>query len=145
MLVNVRPYRVLHALKTELDRQLKEMLENDIIEPSCSNYSSLVFLVLKMADSARNKKYRLVVDFCQLNDRTVKDRYPLPNILDMLDQVGGIKYFSVFDLAQGLYQILLDNAESYKTAFASSFDLFQFKTMSMGLTNSPATLCAVLI
>ena len=132
--VNVRPYRFPHALKTELDKQLKEMLDNEIIEPSCSNYSSPVFLVAKTPDSAGNRRYRLVVDFRQLNDRTVKDIYPLPNILDIIDQVGGAKYFSVCDLAQGFFQIPLDKADRHKTAFASSFGLFQFNTMPMGLS-----------
>ena len=82
--VNVIPYRFPGALKTELDKQLKEMLGNEIIEPSCSNYSSPVFSVAKTPDSAGNKRYRLVVDFRQLNDRTVKDRCPLPHILDII-------------------------------------------------------------
>ena len=71
--VNVRPYRFPHALKTVLDKQLKEMLDNEMIESSCSNYSSPVFLIAKTPDSAGNKRYRLVVDFRQLNDRTIKD------------------------------------------------------------------------
>ena len=137
--VNVRPYRFPHDLKTELDKQLKEMRDNEIIEPSYSNYSSPVFLVAKTPESAGNKRYRLVVDFRQLNDRTVKDRYQLPNILDIIDQVGGPKYFSVFDLAQGFFQIPLDKTDRHKTAFASSFHLFQFITMLMSLSNSPAT------
>ena len=63
MIVNVTVNRFPHVLKTELDKQLKEMLDNEIIEPSCSNYSSPVFLVPKTTDSAGNKRYRLVVDF----------------------------------------------------------------------------------
>ena len=137
--VNAKPYRFPHALKEELYKQIQDMLANDIIEPSNSNYQSPVFLVLKGTDDKGNKRYRLVVDFRHLNDKTIKDKYPLPNILDIIDQVGGSKYFSTFDLAQGFYQIPLDPRDRHKTAFSTSFGLFQFTKMAMGLTSSPAT------
>uniref|UniRef100_A0ABD2WRF9 Reverse transcriptase domain-containing protein n=1 Tax=Trichogramma kaykai TaxID=54128 RepID=A0ABD2WRF9_9HYME len=91
--INARPYRFPAALREELHRQVNEMLETGIVETSESPYRSNIFLVPKPPDKEGNKRYRLVVDFRQLNEKTIPDRYPLPNILDIIDQVGGSKYF----------------------------------------------------
>uniref|UniRef100_A0ABD2W7M7 Reverse transcriptase domain-containing protein n=1 Tax=Trichogramma kaykai TaxID=54128 RepID=A0ABD2W7M7_9HYME len=93
----------------------------------------------KSADKKGNKRYRLVVDFRALNEKTIPDRYPLPNILDIIDQVGGAKYFSTLDLSNGFYQCLLREEDKHKTAFSTSFGLFHFKRLPMGCTNAPAT------
>uniref|UniRef100_A0ABD2WX54 RNA-directed DNA polymerase n=1 Tax=Trichogramma kaykai TaxID=54128 RepID=A0ABD2WX54_9HYME len=137
--INARPYRFPAALREELHRQVNEMLETGIMETSESPYRSNIFLVLKPPDKEGNKRYRLVVDFRQLNEKTIPDRYPLPNILDIIDQVGGSKYFSTLDLSSGFYQCMLRPEDRHKTAFSTNFDLFQFRKMPMGLCNSPAT------
>ncbi|KAL7302819.1 hypothetical protein TKK_0004857 [Trichogramma kaykai] len=137
--VNAKPYRFPQSLKEELERQLNEMIKSGIIEPSCSSYRSNIFLVPKAPDSKGNKKYRLVVDFRQLNEKTEPDRYPLPNILDIIDHVGNAKYFSTLDLSSGFYQCMLKEEHRHKTAFSTAFGLFQFVKMPMGLSNSPAT------
>uniref|UniRef100_A0ABD2XHB3 Reverse transcriptase domain-containing protein n=1 Tax=Trichogramma kaykai TaxID=54128 RepID=A0ABD2XHB3_9HYME len=132
-------YRFPQSLKEELERQLNEMIILGIIEPSCSSYRSNIFLVPKAPDNKGNKKYQLVVDFRQLNEKTEPDRYPLPNILDIIDHVGNATYFSTLDLSSGFYQCMLKEEHSHKTAFSTEFGLFQFVKMPMGLSNSPAT------
>uniref|UniRef100_A0ABD2WT81 Reverse transcriptase domain-containing protein n=1 Tax=Trichogramma kaykai TaxID=54128 RepID=A0ABD2WT81_9HYME len=91
------------------------------------------------ADKNGKKRYRLVVDFRALNEKTIPDRYPLPNILDIIDQVGGAKYFSTLDLSNGFYQVLLKEEDRHKTAFSTEFGLFHFKKLPMGCSNAPAT------
>ncbi|KAL7292734.1 hypothetical protein TKK_0013856 [Trichogramma kaykai] len=137
--VNAKPYRFPHALKCELERQIMEMWEAGTIEPSGSPYRSNIFLVPKPADKNGKKRYRLVEDFRALNEKTIPDRYPLPNILDIIDQVGGAKYFSTLDLSNGFYQVLLKEEDRHKTAFSTEFGLFHFKKLPMGCSNAPAT------
>lgn len=93
----------------------------------------------KKEDSTGNKRWRMVLDFRALNDKTVGDAYPLPNIVDILDQLGAAQYFSVCDLASGFHQIKMDPADSHKTAFTTPFGHYEFDRMPFGLKNAPAT------
>lgn len=86
-----------------------------------------------------NGDLRLVVDFRRLNDITVKNRYPLPNIEEMLDRLQGSTYFSKIDLKDAFYAIRMARGEEWKTAFRTRYGLYQFKVMPMGLTNAPAS------
>jgi len=83
----------------------------------------------------------MVLDFRALNDKIIGDAYPLPNIVDILDQLGGayllLLYFSVCDLASGFHQIRMDPACSHKTAFTTFFDHYEFDRMPFGLKNAP--------
>ena len=79
------------------------------------------------------------MDYRKLNSQTVNDSYPLPNIADILDQLGNSKYFSTFDLASGYHQVLLKPEDRWKTAFATPGGLWQFVRMPMGLASAPAT------
>jgi len=81
----------------------------------------------------------LVIDFRALNEKTLGDAYPLPNINDILDQIGSAKYFSVFDLASGFYQIPMSETDAPKTAFSTPFGHYEFKHMPFGLKDAPAT------
>lgn len=137
--VNIKQYRFPPAHKTEIDTQINKMLDNKVIQTSVSPYNSPLWIVPKKADSKGNKKWRLVIDFRALNEKTLGDAYPLPNITDILDQLGSAKYFSVFDLVSGFHQIPMSEADAQKTAFSTPFGHYEFKKMPFGLKNAPAT------
>ncbi|XP_029659455.1 uncharacterized protein LOC115233278 [Formica exsecta] len=99
--VNVRPYRLPEKHKEEVNRQVREMLKNKIIRPSMSQWNAPLLVVPKKADASGKPKLRVVVDFRKLNDLTIGDSFPLPNITDILDQLGNAKYFTTLDLASG--------------------------------------------
>lgn len=112
--ITTKQYRIPQALKPELERQVREGLETGI-----SPNNSPVCIVPKNADPKGNKRWRIVIDFRLLNKETITDAYPLPNITDILDQLGGSVYFSVFDLASGYHQIEMDPKGHHKTAFST--------------------------
>jgi hypothetical protein len=86
-------------MKVEMDTQIKQMLEEKIIEPSVSEYNSPIFLVPKKPlPGTKDKRFRLVVDFRQLNKKIMSDVFPLKRIDETLDELGRAKYFSVIDL-----------------------------------------------
>jgi hypothetical protein len=99
--INVRPYRLPEAHKEEVNRQIDKLLDEGIIASSKSAFNSPLLLVPKKADASGKVKWRVVIDFRKLNEWTVGDAYPLPNITDILDQLGKAKYFSTIDLASG--------------------------------------------
>ena len=81
----------------------------------------------------------MLIDYRKLNKKTIGDAYPLPNITDILDQLGGTKYFSVSDLASGFHPIQVHPDDRHKTAFPTPFGHYEFKRMRFGLKNAPAT------
>ena len=81
----------------------------------------------------------MVLDFRKLNEKTIGDSYPLPNINDILDSLGSARYFSIFDLATGFYHIKIDLKDSYKTAFSTPHGHYEFDRIPFGLKNAPAT------
>jgi Reverse transcriptase (RNA-dependent DNA polymerase) len=82
---------------------------------------------------------RFCIDYRQLNDKTVKDSYPLPRIDDCLDSLNGSKWFSTVDLKSGYRQVALDEKDAHKTAFVTRRGTFSFNVMPFGLCNAPAT------
>lgn len=92
-------------------------MDSEIILPSISPYSSPVWIIPKKADASGEQKWRMVIDFRKLNEKTVEDKYPLPRIEEILKCVGKSQYFSTLDLAQGFHQIALDPESIEKTAF----------------------------
>jgi len=132
--VSMRPYRVPPALKTEIERQIQELLEQGVITHSNSGFASPVILVRKP-----DKTWRLVVDYRHLNALTVKGKYPLPVIDELLDELAGAKWFSKLDLKAGYHQICLAPGEEYKTAFQTHNGHYEFKVMAFGLTGAPTT------
>uniref|UniRef100_A0ABD2WU91 RNA-directed DNA polymerase n=1 Tax=Trichogramma kaykai TaxID=54128 RepID=A0ABD2WU91_9HYME len=137
--INVKQYKYPHALKEEVNKQVQEMLDSDVIERSDSPYNNPLWIVEKKPDSEGNKRWRIVLDFRALNDKTISDAYPLPNITEIFDQVGSAKYYSVLDLAWGFWQIRLDPRDAHKCAFSTPFGHYQFIRMPFGLKNAPAT------
>ena len=120
------------AVRQEVARQLQEMQDNGIIEPSKSPWASPVVLVRK-----RDGSHRFCVDYRGLNSVTIPDNFPLPRIDDLLDQLGESKYFSTIDLAAGFWQIRMHPLSQEKTAFVVPQGLYEFRVMPFGLTNAP--------
>ena len=115
------------------------MVSEGVIGPSNSPYNAPMLIIPKKLDHTGKRKYRVVIDFRLLNEKTVGDAYPLPNITEILDQLGKARYFTVFDLASGFHQIELDPDDRSKTAFLFLNGHYEYIRMPMGLKNSPAT------
>ena len=120
--------------REEAEKQVKEMLDNGIIQPSVSPWSSPVVLVKKKDNSTR-----FCVDYRALNAVTRKDSYPLPRIQDCLDALGGTHWFSSIDLQSGYWQLEMSPQDAPKTAFACSSGLYEFKVLPFGLCNGVPT------
>ncbi|XP_032688643.1 uncharacterized protein LOC116852416 [Odontomachus brunneus] len=137
--INTKQYRFPQIHKVEINKQVQELLNSGIIRHLQSPYNTPIWIVPKKEDSQGNKRWRMVLDFRALNNKTIGDAYPLPNIIDILDQLGGARYFSVFDLASGFHQIKMDPHDRHKTAFTTPFGHYEFNRMPFGLKNAPAT------
>lgn len=103
--INERPYRLPFRHKQEIDKQIQNLLEENIIAPSRSPWNAPLLVVPKKQDAEGNAQYRVCVDFRKLNHVSVGDAFPLPNITEILDQLGKSKYYSTLDLAQGYHQV----------------------------------------
>lgn len=132
--VNLRPYRYNPELKDEIERQIAEMLDSGVIQHSQSAWSSPALLVRK-----KDGTWRLCVDYRQLNNVTVKSKYPVPIIEELLDELAGAKWFSKLDLRAGYHQIRMVPGEEHKTAFQTHSGHYEYRVMSFGLTGAPAT------
>jgi transposase InsO family protein len=117
-----------------IEDELNKMLQENIIEPSDSPWSSNICLVTK-----KDGSLRFCVDFRKLNQVTRKDAYPLPRIDDTLDTLTNSQWFSTLDLASGYWQIKMHPKDKPKTAFATHKGLFQFNVLPFGLSNGPAS------
>ena len=137
--VNAKQYRHPTIHKEFIQKDIDKKLKDGIIEPSTSPSNSPIWIVPKRADSEENPRWRMVVDFRDLNQRRVGDAYSLPNIADILDQLRGAINFSVFDLASGSHQIKMAPEDKWKTAFSTPAGHYEFNRMPMGLKNAPAT------
>jgi hypothetical protein len=128
-----RPYRLSYAEREFVKKQVREMKENGIIRESSSPYASPILLVRK-----KNNEWRFCVDFRRLNLKTLKDRYPLPRIDDLLDRITGCCVFSCLDLASGYWQIKVALDSISKTAFVTPDGHYEWLRMPFGVTNGPA-------
>jgi len=131
--VSMAPYRMAPAELAELKKQIEDLLEKKFIRPSASPWGAPVLLVKKKDGSSR-----LCIDYRQLNKLTIKNKYSLPRIDDLLDQLRGAAMFSKIDLRSGYHQILVKPEDVQKTAFRSRYDHYEYVVMSFGVTNALA-------
>ena len=127
------PYRMAPSELAEVKRQIEELMQKQFIRPSASAWGAPVLLVKK-----KDGKLRLCVDYRELNKLTVKNKYPLPRIDDLVDQLGGAKVFSKIDLRSGYHQIRIKPEDIPKTAFRTRYGHYEYLVMPFGLTNAPA-------
>jgi len=131
--ISKRPYRMPPKELAELKIQLQELLDKGFIRPSASPWGCPALFVKKKDDSLR-----LCVDYRPLNAVTIKNKYPLPRIDVLFDQLAGAKIFSKIDLRSGYHQIKIRPCDIPKTAFSTRYGLYEYLVMSFGLTNAPA-------
>ncbi|GJP80461.1 hypothetical protein CLOP_g10671, partial [Closterium sp. NIES-67] len=127
-------YRLSPAEYKEAKQQIEEYLRKGWIEPSASLYEAPILFVNKKGGGLR-----MCVDYRALNNITIKNRYPLPRIEDLFDRLQGAQWFSALDLAQGYHQLRFTEEDVPKTVFRSPFGHFQWRVLSFGLTNAPAS------
>lgn len=133
-----RPYPYPMCLKEEVDKQIDQLLTDGIIRPSKSPYNSPVWIVPKKVDASGERKYRMVIDYRKLNTVTIPDRYPIPEINDILSNLGKNQFFTVIDLKSGFHQIPLKESDIEKTAFSVNHGKFEFTRLPFGLKNGPS-------
>ena len=137
--INTRPYRLPETQKSEVSKQVTKLLRDGIIEESISPWNSPILVIPKKLDASGQPKFRLVVDYRKLNEKTIGNVYPLPDITEILDQLGQAKYFSCLDLAMGYHQIDMDRRDIDKTAFSTKEGHWAYNRMPFGLKTAPAT------
>ncbi|GJU99121.1 putative reverse transcriptase domain-containing protein [Tanacetum coccineum] len=126
------PYRLAPSEMQELSGQLQELQDKGFIRPSHSPWGAPVLFVKK-----KDGSFRMCIDYRELNKLTVKNRYPLPRIDDLFDQLQGSCYFSKIDLQSGYHQLRVHEDDIPKTAFRTRYGHFEFTVMPFGLTNAP--------
>nr|KYP38453.1 Transposon Ty3-I Gag-Pol polyprotein [Cajanus cajan] len=131
--ISMAPYRMSLSELAELKKQLEELLEKQFIHPSISPWGAPVLLVKK-----KDESFRLCVDYRQLNKFTIKNKYPLPRIDDLMDQLRGTTVFSKIDLRSRYHQIKVKAEDIQKTAFRTRYGHYEYQVMPFGVTNAPA-------
>ncbi|GIX95483.1 hypothetical protein CDAR_397471 [Caerostris darwini] len=117
-----------------MKHQINTLLDAGIIQPSNSAYSAPVMLVKK-----RDGSYRLVADLRKLNEKTIPDNFPLPNLTEMVEMLSGARYFTSMDLTSGFHQMKMHPSSAHLTGISTEFGLFEFKRMPFGLKNASAS------
>ena len=117
----------------ELKKQIRELLDQGYVQPSSSPWGAPVLFVEK-----KDGTQRMCIDYRSLNEVTIKNKYPLPRIDDLFDQLKGACVFSKIDLRSRYHQLRIRHSDIPKTAFVTRYGLYEFTVMSFGLTNAPA-------
>ncbi|KAJ1691029.1 hypothetical protein LUZ63_015184 [Rhynchospora breviuscula] len=131
--ISKTPYRMAPAEMKELKVQLDELMEKGFIRPSTSPWGAPVLFVRK-----KDGTLRLCIDYRELNKVTIKNRYPLPRIDDLFDQLQGSSVYSKIDLRTGYHQLRIRPSDVEKTAFRTRYGHYEYLVMPFGLTNAPA-------
>ncbi|GKD46390.1 putative reverse transcriptase domain-containing protein, partial [Tanacetum coccineum] len=127
------PYRLAPSEMKELAEQLQELSDKGFIRPSSSPWGAPVLFVKK-----KDRSFCMCIDYRELNKLTVKNRYPLPRIDDLFDQLQGSSVYSKIDLRSGYHQLRVREEDIPKTAFRTRYGHYEFQVMPFGLTNAPA-------
>ncbi|GJU80539.1 putative reverse transcriptase domain-containing protein [Tanacetum coccineum] len=127
------PYRLAPSEIQELSDQLQELADRDFIRPSTSLWGAPILFVIK-----KDGSFRMCINYQELNKLTVKNRYPLPRIDDLFDQLQGSSVYSKIDLRSGYHQLRVRDEDIPKTAFRTRYGHYEFQVMPFGLTNAPA-------
>jgi len=133
--ISIAPYRMSASELGELKKQLEELLKKQFIRPSVSPWGAPVLLVKK-----KDRSMRLCVDYRQLNKVTIKNRYPLSRIDDLMDQLVGVEVFSKIDLRSGYHQIRVRAEDISKTVFRTRYGHYEYFVMPFGVTNAPGVI-----
>jgi hypothetical protein len=131
--ISKRAYRVSGPKLVELKKPIDELLEKGYIRPSTSPWVAPVLFVEKKDGSKR-----MCIEYRGLNEVTIKNKYPLPRIEDLFDQMSGVGVFSKIDLRSGYHQLRIRPLDIPKTTFIAKYGLYDYMVMSFGLTNAPA-------
>ncbi|KAE8687867.1 Detected protein of unknown function [Hibiscus syriacus] len=133
------PYRMAPPELEELRRQLKELLDAGYIRPSKAPFGAPVLFQKKHDGSLR-----MCINYRALNKLTVKNKYPIPLIADLFDQLGGARWFTKLDLRSGYYQVRIAKDDEPKITCVTRYGSYEFLVMPFGLTNAPATFCILM-
>ena len=138
-LPNIGMYRLSALENAEIKKQVQELLNQGFIRPSTSQCGSPIVLIRK-----KDSSWRMCIDFRALNKITTKNRYPVPHIDDLLDQLKDVVYFSKLDLRSGYHQIRVAEQDVWKNTFKTKQGIYEWMFMPSGLTNARAPFMQVM-